>query len=77
MLSSKEIRHRQKLEALVDRALADFGVECFWNVRTDLELIPQAKVVAARLAKHGGMRGLRQAHEIEQVLRELGEMPWR
>src|SRR3546814_10258163 len=59
---------KAELQCLVDQALKDFGVRCFWNVRTDLPLIPQAKVVVDQLSKHGGVRGLRRAEEIVRRL---------
>lgn len=68
-----------RLEALADAAIEAFGVQCFWCVPgvCDLASIPRAKLVARQLAKHGGIRGLRLAAEIEAELHILDEKPWR
>lgn len=67
------------LEALAGVAIETFGVCCFWCVPgvRDLAPIPRAKLVARQIGKHGGMRGLRLAAEIEVELHALGEKPWR
>jgi hypothetical protein len=66
-----------RLERLVERTLSEFDVASLWNVRTDLDTIRQAKVLALQLGKHGGISGLQRAHEIESELRAVGEEPWR
>ena len=68
-----------RLEALADVAIEAFGVRCFWCVPgvRDLAPLPRAKLVARQIGKHGGMRGLCLAAEIEAELRVLGEKPWR
>lgn len=68
-----------RLEALADAAIKAFGVRCFWCVPgvRDLTPLPRAKLVARQIGKHGGMRGLCSAAEIEAELRALGERPWR
>ena len=66
-----------RLKQLVDRTLSEFGVDSLWSVRTDLDTIRQAKLLAVQLAKHGGRKGLRRADEIERELTEIGEKPWR
>ena len=67
----------EELRHLVERTLAEFGPAVFWDTRTDLELVPQARVVIDQLSKHGGVRGLRRADEIADRLRSIGELPWR
>lgn len=71
------VDRRVILRRLVDEALSSFGIECFWNIRTDLDTVPQAKLVASRLRKHGGARGLRFAAAIERELEAMGEAAWR
>ena len=66
-----------RLRLLVDQALSEFDVDVLWSVRTDLDTISQAKVLARQIAKHGGLKGMRIADEIERELVAIGEMPWR
>lgn len=68
-----------RLEALADVAIEAFGVQCFWCVPHVRELapIPRAKLTAFQIGKHGGMRGLHAAAQIEAELHALGEKPWR
>ena len=68
-----------RVEALAGAAIEVFGVRCFWCVPgvRDLAPLPRAKLVARQIGKHGGMRGLRLAAEIEAELRAIGEKPWR
>src|SRR3546814_18350964 len=58
---------KAELQCLVDQALKDFGVRCFWNVRTDMPLLPQATVVVDQLSKPGGGSGLRRAEEVVRI----------
>lgn len=68
-----------RLEALADAAIKAFGVRCFWCVPglRDLAPLSRAKLVARQVGKHGGMRGMWVAAEIEAELRAMGEKPWR
>ncbi len=68
-----------RLEALADVAIVVFGVRCFWCVPgvRDLAPLPRAKLVARQTGKHGGVRGLCLAAEIEAELHALGEKSWR
>jgi hypothetical protein len=66
-----------QLERLVERTLSEFDLASLWNVRTDLDTVGQAKILALQLGKHGGIKGLQRAHEIESELRAVGEEPWR
>jgi hypothetical protein len=67
----------ERLKLLVDQTLSEFDVDVVWNVRTDLDTISHAKVLARQIAKHGGLRGMERADAIEQELLSIGETPWR
>jgi hypothetical protein len=67
----------ERLKELVDQTLSEFDVDVVWNVRTDLDTISQAKVLARQIAKHGGLRGMERADAIERELLSIGETPWR
>ena len=68
-----------RLKDLADAVAEAFGVRCFWCVPgvRDLALLLRAKLVARQVGKHGGMRDLRLAAEIEAELRVLSESSWR
>ncbi len=65
------------MNRLVEQTLSELDVDSLRNVRTDLDTVRQVKVLAIPLAKHGVMRGLRRADELERALSEVGEKPWR
>lgn len=77
--SAGSLGTRMRLASLADAAIRDFGRLCFWSVpgAGALDPVIKAKLAARLLQKHGGMRGLRAAAEIEAELHAAGETPWR
>ena len=79
MFGTDSVVKQERLASLADAAIRDFGALCFWSVPEARILDPlmKAKPAARLLQKHGGVRGLRAAAEIEAELRAAGETPWR
>jgi hypothetical protein len=61
---------RAKLDALLDRAVRQFGPRCLWNVDLARRDEPMRAIIVARLRKHGGHDGWRLAMEIEESARK-------
>jgi hypothetical protein len=75
--TKSDAKPMDRLKLLVDQTLSEFDVDVLWNVRTDLDTISQAKVLARQIAKHGGLKGMQRADDIERELLSIGETPWR
>ena len=65
------------LNELNGRALTAFPPSVFWNMPRLAGPTEQARAIGAKLAKHGGMDGLRHAAEIEAALAAGGLPSWR
>lgn len=65
------------LQTLNKRARDEFDHGVFWNIPTSEDALVEARNVGYALSKHGGMRGVAHAYDIEKCLIELGERSWR
>ena len=65
------------LQTLIREARAEFSAATFWNIATLDNPADEARNIGRQLAKHGGMRGLRFAANIEKALLAAREPSWR
>ena len=70
-------QNQENLQALAQKARADFDATLFWTIPRDERTAVEARNLGRQLAKHGGMRGLALADEIEKALLRAGESSWR
>jgi hypothetical protein len=60
---------RAKLDRLLQRAVAEFGPLCLWNLDLSRRDDAMREVIVMRLRKYGGHGGWRLAGEIEAAAR--------
>lgn len=63
-----------KLTAVARR---DYGNAVFWSLPVATDQVDEARNVGRALSKHGGMKGLQLAANIERALLAAGLKSWR
>ncbi len=65
------------LRKLTASARSEFGEAVFWSLPVLVDPVDEARNVGRALSKHGGLKGLRLAGQIEHALITAGLASWR